>query len=224
MFRRRRCAGCWSRRERSIWSRTRSSLETTVKNPTHRPDHRSTRELWSQPIVLTWLQPRERKPTAASRLDRRSPEPVLDAAVHVELPAKQRRQHRHVRSGPDQPRGRRDPRWRAGCTGTDQRGVTRPQGAGCDIGADEVFQPIEATEAAKFSGQVATTPSGGAYSPPTIEWGDRQTSEATVKKPVSPAPTHTPRRGRSTGLITYTGDVGSGIHTVPFKQGRQTPL
>jgi hypothetical protein len=42
------------------------------------------------------------------------------------------------------------------CNGTDQRGVTRPQGLGCDIGAVELVPlTIHATEGALFSGQVA---------------------------------------------------------------------
>ncbi|HMJ39987.1 MAG TPA: choice-of-anchor Q domain-containing protein, partial [Verrucomicrobiae bacterium] len=46
----------------------------------------------------------------------------------------------------------------SGCTGTDQRGVTRPQGVGCDVGAFEVLQ------------------SGGDLQPPTTPTGLATTS------------------------------------------------
>ncbi len=106
------------------------------------------------------------------------------------------------------------------CSGTDQRGITRPQGAGCDIGAVEVIPfTIQATEGAKFSGEVATTPSGGAYSSPapTIEWGDGQTSEGTVEEGgINGSHTYA-EEGTFNGLVTYHNDFGSGVHTVPFQ-------
>jgi len=106
------------------------------------------------------------------------------------------------------------------CTGTDQRGVTRPQGAGCDIGAFELTPfTIQATEGAKFSGQVTTSQSGGVYTSPapTIEWGDGQTSEGTVKEGSFVLGSHTfAEEGTYTGSVTYHNDFGSGTHKVAF--------
>ncbi len=71
------------------------------------------------------------------------------------------------------------------CNGLDQRGITRPQGAGCDIGAVEIapstFQatgvPVSAIAGAQFSSTVATfteaVPDGVASDyTATINWGD----------------------------------------------------
>ncbi len=71
------------------------------------------------------------------------------------------------------------------CEGLDQRGITRPQGAGCDIGAFELapstFQatgvPVSATADAQFDGTVATfteaVPDTVASDyTATIDWGD----------------------------------------------------
>jgi hypothetical protein len=105
------------------------------------------------------------------------------------------------------------------CSDTDQRGVSRPQGAGCDIGAVEVIPfTIQTTEESRFSGQVATTPSGGAYeSPaPTIEWGDGQTSEGTVNEAGIDGSHTYAEEGTFNGLVTYHNDFGSGTHTVAF--------
>jgi hypothetical protein len=104
------------------------------------------------------------------------------------------------------------------CGNADQRGVSRPQGTGCDIGAVEVVPfTVQATEGSHFSGQVATTPSGGAYSSPapTIEWGDGQTSEGTVEGGIDGSHTYA-EEGTFNGLITYHNDFGSGTHTVAF--------
>jgi hypothetical protein len=46
------------------------------------------------------------------------------------------------------------------CTGTDQRGVARPKGAGCDIGAFERSPPSAATGAATLVGTTAATVAG----------------------------------------------------------------
>jgi hypothetical protein len=83
------------------------------------------------------------------------------------------------------------------CNGLDQRGVTRPQGAGCDIGAVEIapstFQatgvPVRATADAQFDGTVATfteaVPDAVASDyTATIEWGDG-TSTAGIVTPAS---------------------------------------
>ena len=43
-----------------------------------------------------------------------------------------------LRAAGNQPRCRRVPAGSPGCSGTDQRDIARPQGSGCDIGADEL--------------------------------------------------------------------------------------
>jgi hypothetical protein len=77
------------------------------------------------------------------------------------------------------------------CNGLDQRGITRPQGPGCDIGAVELapstFQatgvPVRATAGTQFSGTVATfteaAPDGvvSDYTA-TINWGDGTSAAA----------------------------------------------
>ena len=60
----------------------------------------------------------------------------------------------------------------AGCEGSDQRGIARPQGIGCDIGAFELSQP---TEASAFAFEVAIA-SCAVSGPITINWGDGTTS------------------------------------------------
>ncbi len=54
------------------------------------------------------------------------------------------------------------------CTATDQRNIARPQGAGCDIGAYEMFQPVEGMQFSEVVG--AASPREGTT--PTINWGD----------------------------------------------------
>jgi hypothetical protein len=79
------------------------------------------------------------------------------------------------------------------CEGLDQRGITRPQGAGCDIGAVELapstFQatgiPVSATAGTQFSGTVATfteaVPDTVASDyTATINWGDGTATAGTV--------------------------------------------
>ena len=107
------------------------------------------------------------------------------------------------------------------CSGTDQRGVTRPQGAGCDIGAFELTPfTIETTEGSQFSGQVTTTQSGNVFTSPapTIEWGDGQTSQGTVNEAGRfVLGTHDyAEEGTFTGSVTYHNDSGSGTHKVAF--------
>ena len=72
-----------------------------------------------------------------------------------------------------------------GCGGNDQRDVSRPQGAACDIGAYEVLQPVEGQQ---FS-EVIRDIDGSAG---TINWGDGTSSAATVTA-----------SGRATGTHTY---------------------
>ena len=44
-----------------------------------------------------------------------------------------------------------------GCSGTDQRDVARPQGTGCDIGAYELFQPVEGQQFTTVVGRIGAT-------------------------------------------------------------------
>jgi hypothetical protein len=104
------------------------------------------------------------------------------------------------------------------CTAADQRGITRPQGAGCDIGAVEVVPlTIQATEGSQFSGQVATSPIGGIFPPaPTIEWGDGQTSEGTVNEAGGVSASHAyAEEGTYNGAVTYHSRGGT-PHRVAF--------
>ncbi len=55
-----------------------------------------------------------------------------------------------------------------GCSATDQRDIARPQGTGCDIGAYELFQPVEGQQFSEVVG--AASPREGTT--PTINWGD----------------------------------------------------
>ncbi len=102
------------------------------------------------------------------------------------------------------------------CTAVDQRGVARPQGAGCDIGAVELVPlTIQATEGSQFSGQVATSPSGGVFPRvATINWGDGQTSAGTVTEAgINGSHTYA-EEGTYTGTVTYSNR--SGAHKVAF--------
>jgi hypothetical protein len=106
------------------------------------------------------------------------------------------------------------------CNGIDQRGIPRPQGSGCDIGAVELVPfTIEATEGAPFSGEVAVPPSCGIYETPapTIDWGDGQISEGTVdEEGVNGTHTYV-EAGNYSGSVTYHNDCGTGTHTVAFQ-------
>jgi hypothetical protein len=60
----------------------------------------------------------------------------------------------------------------SGCGGTDQRGTSRPQGSGCDVGSYELFEPQEGST---FRTQVALA-TVNVIQPITIGWGDGTTS------------------------------------------------
>ncbi len=88
----------------------------------------------------------------------------------------------------------------AGCNAADQRGIARPQGIGCDIGAYELFQPVEGKQFSEVVGaagvQQGTTP--------TIDWADGTTpSPATVDSST----------GQLTGTHTYAEE---GIYHARF--------
>jgi Fibronectin type III domain len=101
------------------------------------------------------------------------------------------------------------------CNGSDQRGVSRPQGAGCDTGAVELVPfTIEATEGSSFSAQI-TTARCSISGTPTIEWGDGQTSNATVLEgEIGGSHTYT-QAGTYNGSVSYEDDCGS--HRFPFQ-------
>ncbi|HYM54962.1 MAG TPA: choice-of-anchor Q domain-containing protein, partial [Solirubrobacteraceae bacterium] len=104
------------------------------------------------------------------------------------------------------------------CAGADQRGVTRPQGVGCDIGAVEVVPlTIQATAGSQFSGQVAARPNCGIETRvvPTIDWGDGQASAGTVTETgVSGSHTYA-GKGTFNGSVSYVNDCGE--HKVAFQ-------
>ncbi|HEV3071725.1 MAG TPA: choice-of-anchor Q domain-containing protein [Solirubrobacteraceae bacterium] len=113
------------------------------------------------------------------------------------------------------------------CTAVDQRGITRPQGAGCDIGAVEVVPlTIQASEASQFSGQVATSPVGGVFPPaPTIEWGDGQTSEGKVNEAGGIDGSHTyAEEGTYRGTVTYHSREGTPHRVAFFANVADAPL
>jgi phosphodiesterase/alkaline phosphatase D-like protein len=101
------------------------------------------------------------------------------------------------------------------CVGTDQRGVTRPQGAGCAMGAYELVPfTIEAVEGSQFSGELATARCG-IFGTPTIEWGDGKSSKATVTESEISG-THTyEEAGTYNGFVDYEDDCGT--YKVPFQ-------
>ena len=102
----------------------------------------------------------------------------------------------------------------AGCSGTDQRGTTRPQGLACDIGAVEVVEP---TEGHPTPIQVMAD-SCGLIGSATIVRGDGTSSTSN-----SFVATHTYREeGIYSGTITYGDDCGT-HNTVPSTSRSRTP-
>ncbi len=87
-----------------------------------------------------------------------------------------------------------------GCSATDQRDITRPQGTGCDIGAYELFQPVEGQQFSEVVG--AASPREGTT--PTINWGDG-TSPSAGKVNAN--------TGQLTGTHTY---VNEGTYQASF--------
>ncbi len=87
-----------------------------------------------------------------------------------------------------------------GCSATDQRDIARPQGTGCDIGAYELFQPIEGQQFSEVVG--AASPREGTT--PTINWGDG-TAPSSGKV--------APNTGQLTGTHTY---INEGIYHASF--------
>ncbi len=87
-----------------------------------------------------------------------------------------------------------------GCTGTDQRGIARPQGNGCDIGAYELFEPIEGQQFSEVVG--AAAPRQGTT--PTIDWGDGTAPSAGKVNATT---------GQLTGTHTY---INEGVYDASF--------
>ncbi len=87
-----------------------------------------------------------------------------------------------------------------GCSATDQRDIARPQGTGCDIGAYELFQPVEGQQFSEVVG--AAAPREGTT--PTINWGDGTAPSAGKVAP---------NTGQITGTHTY---VNEGIYHASF--------
>jgi hypothetical protein len=98
------------------------------------------------------------------------------------------------------------------CGGLDQRGIHRPQGQGCDIGAFELFQPVEGQQARI---QVFPNTCGGVFGQATINWGDgTPTSQSETGTFFG---THTyARAGLFDGSVTYNNDCVSSTTTSPF--------
>jgi Fibronectin type III domain len=80
-----------------------------------------------------------------------------------------------------------------GCSANDQRDIARPQGTGCDIGAFELFQPIEGQQFSEVVGTAA--PRSGTT--PTINWGDGTAPSAGKVAP---------NTGQLTGTHTYANE------------------
>jgi IPT/TIG domain len=96
------------------------------------------------------------------------------------------------------------------CYSSDQRDVARPQGTGCDIGAYELFQPLEGQEFTTVVGQVCGSSA-------TIDWGDGTTpSEGTVDSLGQVTGTHTyAEEGIYHATIHWTNSDGADEQT-PF--------
>ncbi len=102
----------------------------------------------------------------------------------------------------------------AGCAGSDQRDVGRPQGSGCDIGAYELFQPIAGRSFSEVLG--AACPRTGTAV--TIDWGDGTSPfpAGTVGANCEITGTHTyAKAGNYSGAIHYSNSDGVAL-SVPF--------
>ncbi len=99
-----------------------------------------------------------------------------------------------------------------GCSGTDQRDVARPQGTACDIGAYELFQPVEGQQFTTVVGQISAGGSG-----PTIDWGDgTAASQGTLDSLQQVTGTHTyVEEGVYDATINWKDAKGSNQQT-PF--------
>ena len=97
-----------------------------------------------------------------------------------------------------------------GCSGTDQRDIPRPQGSRCDIGAYELFEPVEGSQFTTVLGRIGATSA-------TIDWADgSRLTSATVDSLGNVIGTHTyVEEGNYSGLIDWTNSDGAAQST-PF--------
>ena len=79
----------------------------------------------------------------------------------------------------------------AGCSGTDQRDVARPQGTACDIGAYELTQRLEGQSFSEILGSFSSDSTNF-----SIDWGDGDSNDTTAS--------FNPSTGLLTGMHTYT--------------------
>jgi CSLREA domain-containing protein len=98
-----------------------------------------------------------------------------------------------------------------GCPATDQRGVTRPQGSACDIGAVELAPPTAATGPSSALAPTAATAAGTAGNPAilagtaTIDYGTATTYGHTASAgSVAAGPKSSPVSARLSGLEPNT--------------------
>ncbi len=100
----------------------------------------------------------------------------------------------------------------AGCSGTDQRDISRPQGTGCDIGAFELFQPVEGLPSTWVVSQIEADATSV-----TINWGDgTPTSAGKINSLGQVTATHTyADEGVYHGVISYKNSDGANL-TTPF--------
>ena len=96
----------------------------------------------------------------------------------------------------------------AGCSGTDQRDVARPQGSRCDVGAFEFIAPVEGTT--PFSGALVVPGCSLSSSPPpSVDWGDGTSSMPTLTQSGALSGDHTyAEEGPKTVVVTWTDDCG----------------
>jgi hypothetical protein len=115
-----------------------------------------------------------------------------------------------------------------GCGGTDQRGIARPSGSGCDMGAYELYEPDEGQSFNEILG-AACFESG---TTPTIDWGDGSPASNAASGitdrngQTQLSGTHTyAEEGTYSGQITYAFCDGGATQTVPFQvKVRDAPL
>jgi IPT/TIG domain len=97
-----------------------------------------------------------------------------------------------------------------GCSDTDQRDFSRPQGTGCDTGAYELFQPVEGLQSTWVVGQISGVS-------PTINWGDgTPTSAGSLNSLGQATGTHTyVDEGVYHAVINYKNSDGASL-SAPF--------
>ncbi|HAV76795.1 MAG TPA: hypothetical protein DCX53_05505, partial [Anaerolineae bacterium] len=96
------------------------------------------------------------------------------------------------------------------CASTDQRGVVRPQGAGCDMGAYEYQAPpaVTPTNTTANTPTVTATFTPTASNTPTITPSNTPTPTRTPTASATPVPTNTPLPGAND--VMYMSSTSSG--------------